>query len=591
MLNGRIYRAACLPLLLALVIAGVSFGSRPAPLTSNLSPDAFDGAQTTEELAHLAGEFPDRHPGSDADKRLAAYIAQKITALGGPSSGGFRVSTRRFQGQTTEGQRTLTNVIARRPGSSDANPIVIIAHRDAVGRGAQAELSATAVLLELARVFASRETSHPIILASTSGGSGGDAGVIDLANHLARPIDAAIVLGDLASVDVHRPFVIPSSESLGGAPAQLVGTVEHSIMAQVGTEPGGQGIFDQFAHLAFPLAVGEQGPLIAAGIPAVLVQVSGEQGPSPNAPVSATRVENFGRAVLDAVDAIDGGPEISSASQSLQIHKETIPSWSVRLLVGALILPVLILALDALARVRRRREPVGLWSLWTLSCAGPFFASAVLVFLLARLGVPNGSPSAPVLARAMPVDGAAKALLVVLLLLLLLMWLCWPFLTRRLGLQKRPDGAGAGVAVLLVLTATAVLVWIANPFAALLLILPLHLFLFVLAPELRPRRWLGLAVIALALVPAGLLVFFYAHEFAAGPTGVVWAVVLQLGGGHLGFLAALLASLFLGCVSASILVALQGKTSTGLPQAVSIRGPISYAGPGSLGGTESALRR
>jgi hypothetical protein len=27
------------------------------------------------------------------------------------------------------------------------------------------------------------------------------------------------------------------------------------------------------------------------------------------------------------------------------------------------------------------------------------------------------------------------------------------------------------------------------------------------------------------------------------------------------------------------------------PQDVTVRGPVSYAGPGSLGGTESALRR
>jgi hypothetical protein len=262
----------------------------------------------------------------------------------------------------------------------------------------------------------------------------------------------------------------------------------------------------------------------------------------------------------------------------------------VRLLTAALMLPILLLGLDALARVRRREEPVAQWCAWALSCALPFLACAVLVIVLAHLGIPGASPTVPVLARAIPVDGSAKAMLVVVLLILLLMWLCRPLVMRRIGVRERPSGPAAGVAVLLVLSATTLLVWLVDPFAALILIPALHLFVLVLAPELRPRRWMGVLVIMLALAPAGALIAFYAHEFSVGPLGVAWAVVLQLGGGHLGLQGAVPASLFLGCVVASLLIAMQGRTSTEQPLGVSIRGPISYAGPGSLGGTESALR-
>ena len=87
--------------------------------------------------------------------------------------------THRFQAQTIDGERTLSTVIAQRPGASGGAPIVIVAHRDAaapVRSAPEAELSGTAALLELARVFAARETQRTIILVSTSGGSGGDAG-------------------------------------------------------------------------------------------------------------------------------------------------------------------------------------------------------------------------------------------------------------------------------------------------------------------------------------------------------------------------------------------------------------------------------
>jgi hypothetical protein len=63
-----------------------------------------------------------------------------------------------------------------------------------------------------------------------------------------------------------------------------------------------------------------------------------------------------------------------------------------------------------------------------------------------------------------------------------------------------------------------------------------------------------------------------------------------------GIAASLMWSLLLGCAAAMALVALGSPPAARAaeldePIEVSIRGPIGYAGPGSLGGTESALRR
>src|SRR5207302_6066281 len=107
----------------------------------------------------------------------------------------------------------------------DATPIAILAHRDAAGAGARAELSGTAALLELARVFAARETKRTIVLVSTSGGSGGDAGAAEFATHERGSFDAAIVLGDLAAAHERGPIVVPYSDGLGTAPLALQRTV------------------------------------------------------------------------------------------------------------------------------------------------------------------------------------------------------------------------------------------------------------------------------------------------------------------------------------------------------------------------------
>ena len=115
MLNGRLYRAAFVPFLLALAVAAFSLTARPGPLTSTLAPDAFEGAQALAELKSLAAEFPSRRPGSAGDEALATKIAQTLKGLGGPARG-LRGDHAQFQAQTIEGERTLSTVIAQRPG-------------------------------------------------------------------------------------------------------------------------------------------------------------------------------------------------------------------------------------------------------------------------------------------------------------------------------------------------------------------------------------------------------------------------------------------------------------------------------------------
>src|SRR5262249_32292139 len=147
------------------------------------------------------------------------------------------------------------------------------------------------VLLELARVFATRETQRTIVLVSTSGGSGGDAGAANFAAPRAHgAIDAAIVLGDVASSTVRPPVVPPYSDGYGAAPDKLVRTVSGAIVREASLQPGAPSALGQLAHLAFPFAPGEQGPLAAAGVPAVLVQVSGEPGPEQRSRLSAEHV-------------------------------------------------------------------------------------------------------------------------------------------------------------------------------------------------------------------------------------------------------------------------------------------------------------
>jgi hypothetical protein len=180
-------------------------------------------------------------------------------------------------------------------------------------------------------------------------------------------------------------------------------------------------------------------------------------------------------------------------------------------------------------------------------------------------------------------------------LVLALAWLLWPAAMRRLGLTVRPSSDAAGLAMLIVLLAVSVLVWAINPFTALLLPAA-HLWLLVVSPELRPRPPAALTLVAVGLLPLALFISFYAHQLGFGPGGLAWTAVLLFAGGSVGLGAAILWSLAAGCAVACAMVALVPSARPesswpGAPSEITIRGPLTYAGPGSLGGTKSALRR
>ena len=609
MFDGRIYRAALVPLLLVIVIAGFSLVSRSVPLGSTLAPDAFNGPRAYAGLQALVKRFPDRRPGSSGDEALAAHVARSLEELGSPSgpggqssqgaaAGGFQVSIRHFKARTIEGERTLTTVIAERPGSTGESPIAILAHRDAVGHGSAAELSGTAALLELARVFSQSETRRTIVLVSTSGGSGGYGGAADFVAHWGHPLDAALVLGDLAGATVRRPMVLSFSAHPSTAPESLERTLDSAISQEAGSDPGNLDAAAEFAHFAFPLATGEEAPLNSVGVPAVLFQASGQRGPSAKEPVSETRLLGFGRAALSAIYALDEGPNIpASSTPRLQVGGKLLPAWTIRMLAIALLLAPVLVSVDALARLRRRREPVLPWLGWVLTAALPFLLCALFAFVLGALGI-VAAPSAQLSAVSLPADGSAGGATLACGLVFVFALLGWPALVRRASLPPRPSADAAGLAITLVLLTVALVVWLFNPYACLLLVPATHLWLLAVEARRRlpvqPRTGALLAVLA-GTVPLVLLLVLYSHELGLGPVGLAESAVLALAGGLIGPVAALLWSVAGGCLFAAILFVsapLASNEADSLEWTeVLTRGPSTYAGPGSLGGTESALRR
>jgi len=599
MLDGRIYRTGLIVAALALVVLGFSLRNQQSALSPTLSPAVFSGQNVSTEMASIAANEPDRRPGSVDDQNLATSVFQTFKRYG------LNPTTDTFSGRTVDGTRELENVVGVWPGSK-AGSIVVAAPRDALAGPAQAAASGTAMLLELARDLSGETLNRTVVLASTSG-SAGTAGSIRLASTLAGPVDAVLVLGDVGSSRVRQPLVVPWSSQASVAPPLLRNTLAAALNAQTPLTAGFTGLGGQFVHLAFPFTLGQQAPFAAAGIPAVELSLSGERGAAADAPVAgADQLTGIGRAVLQTISALDSGPAVPAPSAYVLLDGKVVPGWALSLFALALFVPVLMTTIDGVARARRRGHLIWRSLALVIASAVPFLL-AVLVVLAARLlGVIGVAPPGPVAPGAIPLRGSGVTVLVVAVLVMLGSAAGAYALVRRLPTRTRDsrdsrdsrgrraersrDGAVAGL--LVVMCTVTFAIWRGNPFAALLLIPALHLWTWAVSPDLRIPRAARIVLVLVGLAPAVLVILYYAHGLGYGPMAVIWQAALLLAGHGVSLLAAVEWSVVLGCLfRAATLSLLATRGSHVAPVPVTVRGPATYAGPGSLGGTKSALRR
>jgi hypothetical protein len=597
-LDVRVYRAAFLPALIALFVAAFSLVDRPTPLVSPLAADAFDGARAfggkaplRNSLHELADSFPNRQTGSADDAALADRVATTLRASDERNRPAFKV-TRHYTG-------AAETVIGVRPGLS-SRQIVVISHRDSQARPGLAELSGTAAMLELARLFRARELRKTLVLVSTSGAGDGFTGASAWAGDASDgPVDAVIVLGDMAGTNTARPSVVPWSLGAGSAPLGLQRTVENSLRSE-GGRAGGTRAIGQWIRRALPFTVSEQGVIADAGLPAVTLSASGERGPAAGERVRRGRLDRFGRAVLRTVSAIDAAgadreadePAFAGDPKGIVTMRNVLPDWAVRLLVGTLLLPAFLTALDGFFRIRRRRLAVGPWMAWLGATGLP----VVLLWIWTRgLGIAGAiePPDAPILPLP-PFDRGAAFAAGSLVLVAGLGW----FGVRRLilaraGERANPMAGSLAAATGAVLCVLAALTWVVNPYAAALLLPAAHVWLFAAAPGSRLRGWAGGVAVAVGLLPFAVVVLYYAQALALNPLELAWMTFLSVASGQLSLAVAVVVAGLLACLAGVITIMRERRriSANAEPEPLRTRGPISYAGPGSLGGTESALRR
>ncbi len=593
MIEPRIYRAALVPALLAVLVAMFAVESRPAALPRGLAADElFDATRALAEAEEIAetSARPERRGAGPPGSASARLVAESL------AGSGFESSIDRFDA----GDRQLANVVGRRAGTaSTEREIVVVAGRDGVGPGGAISGAAdTAALLELARALEGRPSRRTVTLVSLEGARLDEAG----ARRLARELDPARVEAVLAvsqfgaRATLESPIVAWSNDSTRPSP-RLTRTAGDAVRQEIGSLPGQESVPAQLVRLAFPLGIGAQGVMLERGFQAVRFSGGGEL-PAPARSLDALderRYVALGTAVLRTVSALDERGLPSRPPRTyLAGARQLVPGWSVLLVAFALLVPAVVTVSDGFARAGRRSGRVGAWTLWALCGALPFVAAYALLRLLDLVGlVPGFGVALPPAAE--PPTTWAIVLLAGLAVVSALGWfLGRRALVRRLHGLTRPSAPAAGAAVALTVCVAALAVWLLDPLAALFLVPAVYLWSGAAITE-RPR--LGLVLVMAGLVLPLAVAVFYLERLSLGPLEGLWYLCLLTAGGHVSPFAALLGCVLVGafCSLVAVLTARAGQQAAsppaGPPQQPPLRGPLTYAGPGSLGGTRSALRR
>jgi hypothetical protein len=157
-----------------------------------------------------------------------------------------------------------------------------------------------------------------------------------------------------------------------------------------------------------------------------------------------------------------------------------------------------------------------------------------------------------------------------------------------------PADPGAACALGLLTAVAALVLFLFNPYAALMVVPAAHLWLLLTLAEPVPSGRARAVMLGCGLLLPLLVVLYHLLALHMDPLTGAWYLLLVVAGHAVSLFGALLGCVWLGILCATVAVARARRAPPPPPveeRGPSVFGPGSYAGPGALGGTGSALRR
>ena len=404
-INARLVRGTWLFVALPLLLAAFTVG-RPESLPPPTLPPGFDRSTAEQLTRELARDYPDRAPGSAGALGAATWVAEQL------SLHGFEPQLDRFSASIPGiGPVELQNIVAVVPGVSQ-RAIVITAHRDNTGRGrgANDNASGTAALIELARAYApaagtttlQAQPSNTLVFVSTDGGAFGALGAARFADSSPYRDDALAVLSLDAVAGLGEPRLVIAGDTARSPAAALVRTAAVRIEEQTGSVPARASAFEQLLQLGFPFTLGEQGPFVTRGVPALTVTTLADVTPQGfvDDPLSSRRLGELGRAAQTTIGSLDAGLELAQGTTSyIYLGGRIVQGWAIQLVLLTALLPFAIGAIDLFARCRRRRIKLAAAARSLRSRLVFWGYGALLLFVAATARRVPGGRGAPAAAR------------------------------------------------------------------------------------------------------------------------------------------------------------------------------------------------
>lgn len=585
MFNGRLYTQGWLIALLALLVAFLTLRA-PEDASRTQQPAPFQGSATTNKALEFQEAAPLRVPGTVGAQAAEKWITDQFSLIQGldlPDVAVQRTVIRR------EGQDIpLANVsltVPARAQNTVPRRILVVAPRDAP-RQVTGGGSSTAILAELARLAAQQRYRHPITFLSVDGDTMGSAGLRWYLSRERSTRFAGVIILDAPGeghdeVPVLDPVTgrqrtDPNTGRLQTRPASdaqtiylwSTGTGKQALdmrrMAERAVAVSGfapspmPSLRRQLLDLSFTEARGAQRAAIDEGIPAVTLSARTESPlPVGVPPISTTRVRAAGVSALALMGLLDDRERANSPDGALAYAGRDLRPVVARIALLVLILPLLIVAIDAAVRVRRSRVRLGVGLRAMAWRTVPILVVLLVGWLVTLWGVLDaplvGRPLPP---SDLPFDG--RAVLTLLLVLLAGLAVTIPVRSRlgRLTLSSTAEIAACA----LWLSAASLIAWWHMPYALVLILPVAHC---IVAATMVPRVWQMVMLTAGAVVVPLIVLGGIAATIDRGPFYAVWYVVQTTLSGARGMVGPILAAMVVAAVGALLtLIAVRIRAET-----------------------------
>ncbi|MEZ4448473.1 MAG: M28 family peptidase [Nannocystaceae bacterium] len=251
-----------------LALAGCT-PSEPPPLAYDPASLRFDGDAALARLGRFVADFPDRESGAENNVRAADFLEAELRRRG--------LACRRDRWTVTNFSRALPldDVICRLPGGSPRE-IVVVAHHDQSPEtieGADNDGSGITILLGLAELFAAE--GPPAYTLVFLAADGEEWGMLGSRRFVAEHDDPSRILAAISLDNLGKGFydgltIEPIGQFRGYGPLWLQRAAETATTAVPGLwVPRLRSILEQVLDQAVPISFMDQGPFVAAGVPAL----------------------------------------------------------------------------------------------------------------------------------------------------------------------------------------------------------------------------------------------------------------------------------------------------------------------------------